>query len=794
MAKKKNKQRNNPSNSHRSNDEMRISVSMRKKYGTMAETDKYSRGSSEYRSLLKKMTEEVYNNNIHSLKNYGGKNLVERLKLDGPYRKRHLSAILEYVYAAAPGFAEKYPMISVEDEIVDFISELYNMLPMEYEHNNHITIAMAIFILDAVAEASNIEEASFFIPYEKDIISEVSLPENFSDSMYDDDLIRGMAYLIIHRNDENSEDCFINNFTARISSENGYIHNYRPSKLFFDDKPYSGDELYDEAQKMSYPERYKRVLSYIRPEIIERAVARYKNRINEIVDIFLSGIEPVVKQKQEQINRALGICNEIERYENMLFDARKRADECKGRKQKPSIMCMGNFNIDEDSEYDKVMEEADAIIEKLKKKAEAIDDVTDELESLDQCIFEHQFDIRNYLCSRDEIGTEIRDKEFVSALDSLRALNPFEVFFAYLYLLDTGDSSAWIMYITEIILGSACSDLPWAKEFNDSLIDFIEERDQKEIDENDNNCEKFVPVPERYVEDRSEYWERLFTQEYTDYHVWSYEGAKRIKKSDLFHLNLSQVVYNASGMCIPRKKFFEVDCYDDNGLKKAGFSAKEIPLLRDYLSLGAYASIRYGFDSVYKVKLKRTLTGTDKPKDDTENLKAKITSINEENASLKNQLYKAEKALKDYKEKVSAELSEQEADRQELIELRELVYKLQNSSGAEPEIENADKIQLPYTTKQRVVIFGGHATWLKAIKPMLPNVKFIDPYTKPDANLIRHADVVWMQTNAMPHSFYGKIMEIVRQRKIPVKYFAYASADKCAKQLAEDDMKIDIDQ
>lgn len=30
--------------------------------------------------------------------------------------------------------------------------------------------------------------------------------------------------------------------------------------------------------------------------------------------------------------------------------------------------------------------------------------------------------------------------------------------------------------------------------------------------------------------------------------------------------------------------------------------------------------------------------------------------------------------------------------------------------------------------------------------------------------------------------------------KIPVKYFAYASADKCAKQLAEDDMKIVTDQ
>ena len=32
-----------------------------------------------------------------------------------------------------------------------------------------------------------------------------------------------------------------------------------------------------------------------------------------------------------------------------------------------------------------------------------------------------------------------------------------------------------------------------------------------------------------------------------------------------------------------------------------------------------------------------------------------------------------------------------------------------------------------------------------------------------------------------------KIMEIVRMKKIPVKYFAYASTEKCALQLAEYD-------
>lgn len=789
MAKKKNKQRNNPSNPHRSNDEMRISVSMRKKYGEMAETDKYNRGSSEYRALLKKMIEEVYNSNIHSLKEYGGKNLVEQMMLDGPYRKRRLSAILEFVSEIAPEFAEKYPILSVEDEIVDFVAEAYNVLPMEYEHNFNITTAMAIFILDAIEEAGNLDEATFFIPYEKDIISEVSLPEDFTDSMYDNDLIRGMAYLILHRNN-NCEDCFINTATAKITAENGYIHNYRPGKLFFDENPGCGDELYDEAQIMSYPERYKRVLSYIRPEIIERAVGRYKSKLKEIIDIYLSGIEPFVKQKHEQVKKALDLSNELERYENMLFDARKRADECKSKKYKPSVMSMGSFNIDGDSEYDKIMEEAALIIEKLKKKAEIIGDVTDELESIDQCIFDCQFDIRNYCCSRDDIRYGFKDKELLSVLKKLFINDPFEICFAYLYMLDSGDNTAWLVYMAEIVIGFAGSNLPWAKEYNDRLIDFIDERERKEIADDDEANEPFIPMPERYVEDRIDYSGRLFKQEYTDYYLWANEGAKRIKKCDLAQLNLSQVVYNATGMCIPRKKYFEVVGYDDNGLKKSGFSAKELPLLRDYLSLGAFAANKFGFDSVYNVKMKRILTESDKSKDDPSELKAKIASINEENASLKNQLYKAEKALKDYKEKVSAELSEQEADRQELIELRELVYKLQNSSGAEPEIENADKIQLPYTTKQRVVIFGGHATWLKAIKPMLPNVKFIDPYTKPDANLIRHADVVWMQTNAMPHSFYGKIMEIVRQRKIPVKYFAYASADKCAKQLAEDDLKI----
>lgn len=118
------------------------------------------------------------------------------------------------------------------------------------------------------------------------------------------------------------------------------------------------------------------------------------------------------------------------------------------------------------------------------------------------------------------------------------------------------------------------------------------------------------------------------------------------------------------------------------------------------------------------------------------------------------------------------------AENQELLELRDLIYKFQNSSVESEEPETL--VSFPYRTKQRVVVFGGHATWLKVIVKLLPNVKFIDPYADPDVNTIRNADVVWLQTNAMSHNKYNKIMEIVRLKKIPVKYFAYASAEKCA--------------
>ena len=53
-----------------------------------------------------------------------------------------------------------------------------------------------------------------------------------------------------------------------------------------------------------------------------------------------------------------------------------------------------------------------------------------------------------------------------------------------------------------------------------------------------------------------------------------------------------------------------------------------------------------------------------------------------------------------------------------------------------------------------------------------------------DENVMRNADVVWIQPNAISHSKYYKIIGQIRKHDIPVRYFLYASARKCAEQVA----------
>jgi len=108
------------------------------------------------------------------------------------------------------------------------------------------------------------------------------------------------------------------------------------------------------------------------------------------------------------------------------------------------------------------------------------------------------------------------------------------------------------------------------------------------------------------------------------------------------------------------------------------------------------------------------------------------------------------------------------------------------SSPAQPSL--SDPAARSFEIRKQTVIFGGHATWLKVIRPMLQgNIRFIERDLGFSLNLIRNADIVWIQTNSLSHAMYTRIAGSARQYHKPVRYFTYASAALCARQVLEAD-------
>jgi hypothetical protein len=128
-------------------------------------------------------------------------------------------------------------------------------------------------------------------------------------------------------------------------------------------------------------------------------------------------------------------------------------------------------------------------------------------------------------------------------------------------------------------------------------------------------------------------------------------------------------------------------------------------------------------------------------------------------------------------------------EHRELAELRDLVFNRDNEEAERPEKAEVH-ITYPYTTRKRTVVFGGHDSFLKVIKPMLPTVRFVDAENlsfSPD--IIRNADVVWIQNNRMGHSQFFSIVKQCKLAGVQMRYFGYASAEKCAEQLVKEDLE-----
>ena len=99
----------------------------------------------------------------------------------------------------------------------------------------------------------------------------------------------------------------------------------------------------------------------------------------------------------------------------------------------------------------------------------------------------------------------------------------------------------------------------------------------------------------------------------------------------------------------------------------------------------------------------------------------------------------------------------------------------------------ATNIKLPYCTDKKIVIFGGHPHWLRKIAPLLPNIRLYGKdYNYINSKLITTCNIIWIQPNAISHSCMHMVVNTANKHNIPIGYFKFSSARKCAIQLAEE--------
>ena len=435
----------------------------------------------------------------------------------------------------------------------------------------------------------------------------------------------------------------------------------------------------------------------------------------------------------------------MERFENELKELTAR--NLSRRAQNTALSLLLPEKVLNDDVYRR-QEEILRIENRMEELTEAAENMSDQLHEYRYSSV--QIDMMDRQSVLEYMAPEIVDKMLAFPIE-----DPYEICFALLYLLNQDDDCVWSYSFMLAVVSRAAAMLPWSGAvFNESNDGYWY-----------NNDEKIPPQPLD-----SEWYERKY--------IGDRDATGR--RDDV---NLAQLVYQYTGVIVPRN----TRRYDGAAkkLRKNGLKPSQASMLCAVMNILGEASRQQKYlpdgttaetSPIEPAAAEQAAEENAQLKRELTQLKAQMKKINhdlsQENAILQDKLSKAEKA--------SAAMA------QELADLREIVFNQQRSVPQEK--EEPAKIAFPYRTDRRVIAFGGHDSWLREIKFKVPDVRFMGEDIS-SAEVIRRADVVWIQTNCIGHNTYYNVIDLVRRYGRKVRYFKYASAVKCAEQVAEEEEK-----
>lgn len=705
--------------------------------------------------------------------------------------KRRIRTAVEYTdkiierYKDVPGCEPAW-----KDEIGD--DWLYlNIIPLiTYNHietRSYLLFAASIWILDEILLPEDPEKRKQLFRIlpknERDIESLFNFPDCWH-PCYEYELILSVMYVLYCRNrgigpeekdDDDTERVIISSLEAKNSQ-----HADTPDRRAFD-----------------------ALMALIPEESVRRAAAYFEELFWQWTDRYFDCMGLIRTRIREGRDRVNGYVDEYNRIREELMVALSEMAELRKNRNRPVkppvlnplMMNPPPMNLFEQfaagagigSSFPGDMLPVDELTRKTLRITGRMDAVGDKaieemdrFEKLDNQKRVFALDlldlgyIRADECEK-EYGSEVAEK-----MRPLRILKPFEACFGLLWLIDSDSDLPWLFGCGVGLMNEVAESLPWGvfeyKEYHDPI---------------------WNPDEEEYAENL-----RLAAAKPSSIPEW-YERSIVPKKGEMFSFDrsMAQVLYEETGCLMPR----DIRKYDGRQkmFRKYGVPSKDINtmlLLSTALTHARRSDHALNFDeNILQIwdELEQEEAGGEKvdSKKKQENrpptaeeLAEQVKLLQEENKKLRVSLHETEKTARDVRQELLSVRGSADLERRELADLREVIFNLDHEPEEEEAETSVDDSVFPYEVRKNTVVFGGHDSWLKAIRPMLTgDIRFVDRDLVFSVNLIRNADIIWIQPNAMSHSQYYRVVDAARQYGKPVRYFTCASAAKSAVQLMEAD-------
>ncbi len=722
------------------------------------------------------------------------------MDMSEPMLKRRIRAVTD----SADRIIERYKNIpGLDHDHRDDTGEMWiklNFVPATtyniIEGHGYFLCAAAIWILDEIlADHTKRKKLFQLLPGKDSDVDELySFMPNLWHTKYDHDLILSVVYVLYYRDresgtiemdDENTERVITNSSNARGDHQTGGPHR----------------------------KAYEELMSLIPPESVDRAVTLFKELFRTWTDRYFACAAPfrvAAQKKAEQLNRLVDDYNDareelIKAVNDMNSPSTAQAPKARplfnplladplqelNKQLSPFSAPPELFPAGPGGVHFPVspMARVSEIAMRMDNIQESFIDAEEDLGNADERIFNFNMDLLRLGYIPQDRCRERYGEDVAKHMLPIRTARPFEVCFALLFLIDQGSDLPWLYGCGCGLMEEISESLPWGiieyKEWHDPV--WKTDEDDEDEDEGEQLSFLDAAAKKKTVKPAAipDWYERKYVSDDEDQYA--------------FNRSLAQILYEETGCIVPQN----MHLYDirQKAVRECGVPPRETAMLLQLFTVLSNARRQdraLNLDE-HLMKLWADETSEDHPEAENseqedrgltvEELKEELKQARDENKKLRSSLYESEKTSRETRKELAEFRNSAETDRRELADLRELVFNLENDEARDEEADPADTSVFPYEVRKDTVVFGGHETWLKAIRPMLSgNIRFIDKDINFNVNIIRNTEIVWIQTNALSHSQYNRIVDAARLYKKTVRYFTYASASKGALQVLKADM------